>query len=187
MSCYFRRGWLGNIGLTWTSCLQDTHHGPWYNRAPLTTVLWWPGAPCSLLAFWCHAAAQEDAHWEVGINPSKTKRIIQVGDRSMAEADSKKVIKVGKFCVSPCAVILQAGIPLMRWLTSPVFSIPDRDSTEQSPLDHGSMDGNLLKWAQSAGAFWDLHRDHVVCSLPAETVQGTVIMGFMSLLENRPT
>ena len=39
MSCYFRRAWLGNTGLTWTSCLQDTHHRPWYNRAPLTTVL----------------------------------------------------------------------------------------------------------------------------------------------------
>jgi len=54
---------------------------------------------------------------------------IQLGDTSTAEADSKKVIKLGKFCTFPCAVILQAGIPL-RWLSSSGFYTPGRDSAE---------------------------------------------------------
>lgn len=187
MSCYFRRGWLGNrINLNF---LPPGYSSQAIQQSSINNsiVLWWPGAAFSLLAFWCHAAAQEDPHGEAGINPFKTKGVIQLGDRSMVEADSKKVIKAGKFCTSTCAVILQAGTPLMRWLDSSLCSIPDRDSTEQSPLNHGSMDGNLLRWAQSVGAFWDLHRDHAVCILPPETMRGTAIMGFMSLLENRPT
>lgn len=100
-------------------------------------VSWWPGTTHNLQACCCHAAVQEDAYGQAGINPFKTKGIIKLGEMSLVEADSKKVTEVGKFCTSPCAVILQAGIALMRWLSSSVFSIPDGRQNWTGSWIHG--------------------------------------------------
>lgn len=104
MFCYFKSGWPGNTWLTWNwFCLQDTQHRPRPNRAPLPRVLCCNGQDqlTSHLSFWSHVAAQENAHGKGGINPFKTKGMIQLWHKSVEEADSKKVIKVGKFCTFP--------------------------------------------------------------------------------------